>query len=259
MAAGEADGASRCVMTPIADMVARMLAMNVAGDAIVLAIRSIELASANVRGQSADNSDSTAIRREKDRLRKRAERAYKRELQRSSEDAAKANDVAMSSKVSNGLSADSLDNRCESFFLSSSDSSGKKESKTPQERRARARGTRLESGAALSAADRQFARDAGMPEHLIETAWAEFVDYWIGVPGSRGTKLDWPATWRNRVRDLLQRNWKPNGKHHGKRPRSITDAADDLIARAEMQERTLDLEPADYADIGGEESDGARR
>ena len=28
----------------------------------------------------------------------------------------------------------------------------------------------------------------------------EFVDYWIGVPGAKGVKLDWPATWRNWMR-----------------------------------------------------------
>ena len=27
-----------------------------------------------------------------------------------------------------------------------------------------------------------------------------FVDYWIAQPGQRGTKLDWPATWRNWMR-----------------------------------------------------------
>ena len=32
------------------------------------------------------------------------------------------------------------------------------------------------------------------------TVAEKFRDYWIGVPGARGTKLDWPATWRNFVR-----------------------------------------------------------
>ena len=27
----------------------------------------------------------------------------------------------------------------------------------------------------------------------------EFRDYWIGIPGQRGRKLDWEATWRNNV------------------------------------------------------------
>lgn len=36
-----------------------------------------------------------------------------------------------------------------------------------------------------------------------EAITAEFVDYWRGVPGAKGTKLDWEATWRNRMRAKL--------------------------------------------------------
>ena len=34
---------------------------------------------------------------------------------------------------------------------------------------------------------------------------AKFRDYWIGVPGAKGRKLDWPATWRNFARDEYPR------------------------------------------------------
>lgn len=27
--------------------------------------------------------------------------------------------------------------------------------------------------------------------------WAEFRDYWVAIPGARGIKLDWVATWKN--------------------------------------------------------------
>lgn len=45
-------------------------------------------------------------------------------------------------------------------------------------------------------------------EKGFDLAWAKeqterFVDYWRGVPGQRGTKLDWPGTWRN----WLRRSW----------------------------------------------------
>jgi len=33
----------------------------------------------------------------------------------------------------------------------------------------------------------------------------EFRDHWAGVPGARGTKLDWGATYRNRLRALGNR------------------------------------------------------
>ena len=38
------------------------------------------------------------------------------------------------------------------------------------------------------------------PDLNIDEATAEFVDYWLGVPGQKGVKLDWPATWRNDMR-----------------------------------------------------------
>jgi hypothetical protein len=30
----------------------------------------------------------------------------------------------------------------------------------------------------------------------------EFIDYWLAIPGQRGTKLDWDRTFRNRVREV---------------------------------------------------------
>jgi hypothetical protein len=39
-----------------------------------------------------------------------------------------------------------------------------------------------------------------------EKATDEFVDYWRGVPGAKGLKLDWIATWRNRMRELEKRS-----------------------------------------------------
>lgn len=34
----------------------------------------------------------------------------------------------------------------------------------------------------------------------------EFKDYWIGVPGARGLKRDWFATWRNKIRNAQKRS-----------------------------------------------------
>lgn len=45
------------------------------------------------------------------------------------------------------------------------------------------------------------------PDEIIE----EFRDYWIGVPGSRGVKLDWDATFRNRMREKTKLNGGTNG------------------------------------------------
>lgn len=40
------------------------------------------------------------------------------------------------------------------------------------------------------------------PDLEPERVFAEFRDYWIAQPGKDGTKLDWTATWRNRVRQV---------------------------------------------------------
>jgi hypothetical protein len=45
--------------------------------------------------------------------------------------------------------------------------------------------------------------DCPLVDHRRATE--EFVDYWLGIPGQRGSKLDWPRTWKNRLRDLQQR------------------------------------------------------
>jgi hypothetical protein len=36
----------------------------------------------------------------------------------------------------------------------------------------------------------------------------EFRDYWHGVPGQRGLKLNWSKTWKNRVREKIARTRK---------------------------------------------------
>lgn len=42
----------------------------------------------------------------------------------------------------------------------------------------------------------------------------KFMDYWLGVPGSKGRKLDWPRTWRNWMREAADRAMR----HGGYRP-----------------------------------------
>lgn len=39
----------------------------------------------------------------------------------------------------------------------------------------------------------------------VRTEHAKFVDYWLGAPGIKGRKLDWPATWRNWMRTAAER------------------------------------------------------
>lgn len=61
-----------------------------------------------------------------------------------------------------------------------------------------------------------YANAMGLQAHRV---YEEFQDYWRGVPGRRGVKADWPATFRNRCRDLEE-----NGR--GKGPPATGPAKD---------------------------------
>lgn len=56
------------------------------------------------------------------------------------------------------------------------------------------RGTRLSEAWRPSAEDVAFAVGLGLDAGAIAD---EFADYWRAVPGGKGIKLDWDATWRN--------------------------------------------------------------
>ncbi|WP_052336130.1 hypothetical protein [Mycobacterium canetti] len=43
------------------------------------------------------------------------------------------------------------------------------------------------------------------PDVDLDEVTEEFVDFWRAEPGARGRKLDWDATWRNRVREIASR------------------------------------------------------
>lgn len=61
------------------------------------------------------------------------------------------------------------------------------------------RGTRLTDDWRLTDELRAFASDLGLdPDGLRD----EFTDYWTSVPGSKGLKLDWSKTFKNRCREL---------------------------------------------------------
>jgi hypothetical protein len=46
-----------------------------------------------------------------------------------------------------------------------------------------------------------------------------FCDYWRGIPGAKGRKLDWVATWRNWMRREHERRHRPtNGRPANARP-----------------------------------------
>ena len=74
---------------------------------------------------------------------------------------------------------------------------------------ARKRATRLPSDWAISQDLCDWAVDQGYSPPFVMAENAKFIDYWNGIPGQKGTKLDWPGTWRNWIRRAAE-NHRPN-------------------------------------------------
>ena len=91
-----------------------------------------------------------------------------------------------------------------------------------------------------------FADGLGIAGHSLEEAVAEFRDYWRSIPGQRGRKLDWDATFRNRLRETAGRKKGPgNGKGN------LVDAGRKLIRRLDEQFAHLDdVRPKDGGPAG---------
>ncbi|MEM7191291.1 MAG: hypothetical protein AAF405_00240 [Pseudomonadota bacterium] len=62
------------------------------------------------------------------------------------------------------------------------------------------RGARLREDWVLPRAWGSWAVEQGWPEAVIRAEADKFKDYWIAIPGQKGVKLDWQATWRNWMR-----------------------------------------------------------
>jgi hypothetical protein len=191
----------------IADLVAEMLERGVAHDLVVLAVRAF------VTGETMSTycpPDIADIKRTKWRAQKQRQRGN---LNKNGQ-TAKANDVAASTHCPPDMSTGHADTSCNlsSLSLETTDEVKKERKKVT------ARGSRLSADVRLSAADRAFALESGVTDP--DALWAEFVDYWSAVPGQRGTKLSWSATWRNRVRQVTSRNGKSYVTPQDERTRS---------------------------------------
>lgn len=66
--------------------------------------------------------------------------------------------------------------------------------------KAEARATRLPADWEPNDGDVAFCRDE-RPDLLPSQVASQFRDYWVAQPGAKGRKMDWPATWRNWVRN----------------------------------------------------------
>lgn len=74
------------------------------------------------------------------------------------------------------------------------------------------RGSRLPNDW-MPSADTLNAMKAEYPHLDLKAIHVEFCDYWRAIPGAKGRKLDWDATWRNRVREIASRNLPARNNH----------------------------------------------
>lgn len=197
--------------TPITDLVANLLALGAAPEVVVTAVRAMELSRTNVPDKL----------REYERTRKKVYRAKAKILQGKPE----ANDAGLTPANVPQMSGTVPKPTNDSFLLSKPLKEGNRESKKEGAVvvEGRRRGTRLPVDWQPTPELEQFARDHNVDPVQLRP---EFVDFWIGIPGQRGTKLDWAATWRNRVRQIQTYRKDKNGKD-----RSTVAASDRLNAK----------------------------
>ncbi|MFV8317150.1 hypothetical protein [Mycobacterium sp. 23] len=74
------------------------------------------------------------------------------------------------------------------------------------------------------------AMKAEFPHLDLKAVHVEFCDYWRAVPGAKGRKTDWDATWRNRVREIASRHAPRNG--HARAPSGQDEKVMDFLAYA---------------------------
>lgn len=217
-------------MTVTADQLRELITLGLEGEKLIAAVAIFER-DATVT-HHVETRSKEAIRSERYRAKRKKNKG-----------AAKANDVTATGVVERDANRDasrlSVTGHCDlsSSFLS------KGTPKTGSKKEGVARGTRLSSEVLLSDADRKFATDNGVSNP--DALWAEFIDFWIGVPGQRGTKLNWSATWRNRVRAVSTKHGKANVVRPSESP-----------ARADFRDAIAELKTFNRGAASGGESGG---
>lgn len=101
-----------------------------------------------------------------------------------------------------------------------------------------ARGDRIPEPFMVTAEMRSWAAQE-VPGIEVDAATREFVDYWRGVPGARGRKLDWPATWRNRLREMHRRPGTGQHRAATRTEQNMAVVADLAAREAAEQQRGL--------------------
>lgn len=120
------------------------------------------------------------------------------------------------------------------------------------------RGTRLSPDWKADSDDREYGRKLGFTDEQIDWLEEEFRNFWLGVPGARGRKLDWRRTFRNRLIDRagLLKKGAMNGRP-AKRPLAdyARDLCEDVAAAVKEREARAALSLPDYGQRSGPPTD----
>lgn len=211
-------------MTPIADMIERLI-----GGGCAPTMAAVVVAEAIEYGRNQRDASRHASRDEviPNRSPAAIRAARYRENRKQNQLSAEANDAAKGDFQPHvggrDASRDGVTSHCNLTSLLPVLEANRGSEESKKEVSARARGTRLSPDWQPDETLRQFARDHNVDPDQLR---AEFVDFWIGVPGVRGTKTNWPATWRNRVRAVQTHRNGKNGQTG-----NVIAAADRLLER----------------------------
>ena len=163
-------------MTLIADMVAKMIEMGCSKEVIKLAVETAEQIGLSTRIPPENRVENVTENR------RRWDREYRR----------RRKDSTRIPPDSTRIPPD-IKNPLLSVLEEKEERKDKKKTKE--------RGTRIPPDWLPVGSDRQFAIDLGATEAEIDSEGGGFVDFWTAKPGKDGYKLDWSATWRNRMRN----------------------------------------------------------
>ncbi len=108
-----------------------------------------------------------------------------------------------------------------------------------------AKGSRLPSDWTLPEDWREWAttellpQGGGLPAIIgyVDRAAERFRDHWLGKAGKDGAKRDWLATWRNWVREDIDRGKAPKGATNGKADAAGPGPSPDYVARVLERQR----------------------
>lgn len=91
----------------------------------------------------------------------------------------------------------------------------------------------------------------GVPMQLVSQEAAKFRDYWTALTGSKATKLDWPATWRNWCRNAASRQ----GARSSPAKSAFREHQDEVTKSFERAANGRDREngQSDFLDLGRED------